>query len=126
MHEPGHHPPLGRHVAADTVDLDPCECRAFFQEPSAVATASRWAPITTSATGSVPSAQSTETALGVEKVRSNAFTVRSRNPTNNGVPVVGSFPSTNARSASASTSPDTFSDGDQRPVHTPGASPTPV
>ena len=39
---------------------------------------------------------------------------------------VGSFPSINARNASASTTPWTPSPADQCPIHTPGASPTPM
>ena len=82
--------------------------------------------MTTSATGSEPSAHNSDTDFGAENVRSNAFTDRSRNPTSNGAPDVGSFPSINARNASASTMPSNPSAGDQFPVHTPGASPTPA
>ena len=96
------------------------------KKPSAAATASRWAAMTVSATGSEPNAHSSDTDLGAENVRSNAFTVRCRNPTSNGRPVTGWLPSTTARSTSASTMPSTPSSTDQPPDHTPGASPTPA
>jgi hypothetical protein len=96
------------------------------KNPRAASTASRWADITTSATGSEPSAHSRDTDFGAENVRSNAFTDRSRNPASNGTPVTGWLPSIRARSSSASTMPLTPSSGDHPPDHTPGASPTPA
>ena len=96
------------------------------KKPSAAATASRWAAMTVSATGSEPNAHSSDTDFGAENVRSNAFTDRARNPTSKGSRDTGWLPSIRARRASASTMPSTPSSTDQPPDHTPGASPTPA
>ena len=61
---------------------------------------------TTSATGSEPNAHNSDTLFGAENVRSNASTERGRDPASRSTPVAGCFPSTRARSWSASTTPD--------------------
>ena len=126
MHEPGHHPPVRRRRGGGprrSASGPVAACSS--KNPSAAATASRWAVITVSATGSEPSAHNSDTDFGAENVRSNAFTVRSRNPTSNGTPDTGWLPSIKgAQLRRLRPCPPDPGRVTSRPIHTPGASPT--